>query len=155
MTRALTPPPSELNGKTGRFRPPVPRSGDVVEAGQPAALRDTEVRIGRVSVGSAAGYLLAWAGAVLAVWVIVCCASYWVLLHTGALASVSRSAASILDARVEPNGLLAVFTWPNALAAFGLSGALLALAWFVTGMGAVLVHNTLVTLHSPRVHLKH
>lgn len=153
MTQAFTPHLAELDGKP-RFVPPLPRTDAAVAKVRAARQPDSVVRIGRVALGSAAGYLLAWAVVVLAVWIAVCSASYWVLLHTGALASVSQSASTILNSRVEPNGLLAVFTWPHALATFVLSGAAVALAWFVTAVGAVLVHNALVTMHSPRVHLE-
>jgi hypothetical protein len=166
MTQAFAPGRVEHDGRIGQLVVPLPAPESAVRrtppperAEQPRTARTrsgpTEVRLGAVRVWSTSGYLLGWSVVVLALWVGVCCASYWVLLHTGALASVSQSAATILDVPIGSNGLISFFTWSNVLGVSVLTGAAVALVWFVSAVGALLVHNALTAMtRGPRVQLK-
>jgi hypothetical protein len=169
MTQAFAPDRVGHDGRIGQLVVPLPapetavRSAPRTEpvAEEPrarsrhAAARPADVRLGRVRVWSTSGYLLGWSVVVMAVWVAICCAAYWVLLHTGALASVSESAATILDVPLGSNGLISFFTWSNVLGVSVLTGGAVAVLWFFSAVGALLVHNALTAMtRGPRVLLK-
>lgn len=166
MTQAFAPDRVEHDGSIGRPLVPLPVAETAVrDAPRVEPLADqrrgnmrsgpADVRLGRIRIWSTAGYLLGWSVVLMAVWVAICSAAYWVLLHTGALASVSDSASTILSVPIGSNGLISFFTWSNVLGASVLTGAALALVWFVSAVGALLVHNALTAMtRGPRVQLK-
>ena len=134
------------------FRPP-PQTRP---AGEGAGDRPARgVAVGPVELRSLTAYLLAWAAVLFAVQLLVFWSSHEVLHRLGALTSISRAVATVLDDPLPESGVLpalelgALLPWALAVAAAG------AVLWLLTVLAVVLVHNGICAVTAgPRVHLR-
>lgn len=115
-------------------------------AGDHVAVPERRVAVGPVELRSAAAYLLAWAGVVFAVVVLVLAIGYAVLDRLGVLTTVSQAVATVLGDEVPAGGVLPALEL-GALLPWLLAGAgALAVLWLLTVLAVVAVHNGICAL---------
>lgn len=106
----------------------------------------SQVHLGGVALGSAFGYLLAWALVLFTVTTSVFVAGYAALERVGVLTSLSRTAATVLSLPLPESGRLPALELP-ALLPYALVGSgVLALLWLVASLAFVCVHNAVSKL---------
>lgn len=116
---------------------------------------DDVVRVGTISLRSAAAYLSLWMLVLLAVEVLVFWGGYTLLSNLGVLTSVSAALATVLGEPVPDSGVLPALELPALLPWAVLGGAALAVLWMIMSLALVLVHNCVCAITGgPRVRLR-
>ena len=144
------PTPSAPGDDAVRSRPDAP----AVEPAEPAPA-EAAVRVGAISLRSAAPYLFLWMLVLLAVEVLVFWGGYTLLAALGVLTSVSAALATVLGDPVPDSGVLPALELPALLPWAVLSGAALAVLWMIMSLALVLVHNCICAISGgPRVRVR-
>ena len=117
--------------------------------------RGHAVRLGAVSLRSAAAYLLLWMLVLLAVEVLVFWVGYLLLDRLGVLESVSAAAATVLGDPVPESGVLPALELSALLPWAVVAGAALAVLGLVMSLALVLVHNAICAITGgPKVQVR-